>query len=208
MRRKNWAKIASLTSQNALDLLPFPGGGGTHILRQTGICRSNESLFHKKSLNMGLIFYKKSLNMSPFFQNHLQNFLVFVWKTPQNFENWTFISRKIPKNGHLFLPKWPLKMSMDFKASAANPHPIQIWILLSQSFSFPQFQIPEITILTRYMEVFIRLKIKFKWVDIWWWRFQEVFHKRSITFNWICSLETSVWFLYNLLHHNVIQRVL
>ena len=33
------------------------GGGGTHILRHTGMCRSNGSLFHKKSLNMAPISY-------------------------------------------------------------------------------------------------------------------------------------------------------
>ena len=32
--------------------------GGTHILRHAMMCRSNGSLFHKKSLKMGLIFYK------------------------------------------------------------------------------------------------------------------------------------------------------
>ena len=33
--------------------------GGTHILRQMGMCRSNGSFFYKKSLNMGPIFTKK-----------------------------------------------------------------------------------------------------------------------------------------------------
>ena len=34
-------------------------GRGTHILRQTGMCRSHGSLFYKKSLNMGPVFFYK-----------------------------------------------------------------------------------------------------------------------------------------------------
>ena len=37
------------------------GPGGTHIFGRTGMCRSNGSLFHKKSLNMGPVFYQKIL---------------------------------------------------------------------------------------------------------------------------------------------------
>ena len=37
------------------------GGGGTHIFGRTGMCRSNVSLFCKKSLNMGPVFYQKIL---------------------------------------------------------------------------------------------------------------------------------------------------
>ena len=36
-------------------------GGGSHILRHTGMCGSNGSLFHKKSLNTGPIFNKNIL---------------------------------------------------------------------------------------------------------------------------------------------------
>ena len=39
-----------------------------HVLRQTGMCRSNGSLLYKKSLNMGPVFYKKLLK-------HGSNFL-------------------------------------------------------------------------------------------------------------------------------------
>ena len=35
--------------------------GGTQIFGRTGMCRSNGSLFHKKSLNMGPVFYQKIL---------------------------------------------------------------------------------------------------------------------------------------------------
>ena len=39
-----------------------PGGGGTHILRQTGMSHSIGSLFYKKSLNMCPVFHKKKKN--------------------------------------------------------------------------------------------------------------------------------------------------
>ena len=42
--------------------------GGTHIFGRTGMCRSNGSLFYKKSLNMGSVFYQKNpLNMGQLF---------------------------------------------------------------------------------------------------------------------------------------------
>ena len=40
---------------------PQPGGGVTHVFGRTGMCRSNGSLFYKKSLNMGPVFYQKIL---------------------------------------------------------------------------------------------------------------------------------------------------
>ena len=43
--------------------------GGTYILRHTGMCHSNGSLFHKKSLNMGFIFYKIISKHAYVFQN-------------------------------------------------------------------------------------------------------------------------------------------
>ena len=49
------------------NLLPYlklnqeTGGGGTQIFGRTGMCRSNGSLFYKKSLNMGPVFYPKIL---------------------------------------------------------------------------------------------------------------------------------------------------
>ena len=36
------------------------GGGDTDILRQTGMCCSNGSLFYKKSLNMGPVFLQRN----------------------------------------------------------------------------------------------------------------------------------------------------
>ena len=45
-----------------------PRGGGTYILQQTGLCRSNGSLFLQESLIMGPVFYKELLK-------HGSNFL-------------------------------------------------------------------------------------------------------------------------------------
>ena len=42
-------------------------GGGTHILRHTGMFCSNWLLFLKKSLNMGSIFYKNISKHGSFF---------------------------------------------------------------------------------------------------------------------------------------------
>ena len=99
-------------------------GGGTHILRQTGMCGCNGSLFYKKSLNMGPIFYKKILI-------HGSTFLTWACENPENCkicEKWVYFSRKILNNGYPFLPKWPLKMGRGFDARAAYPRPNQIWV--------------------------------------------------------------------------------
>ena len=73
-------------------------GKGTHILRHTRMCCSNGSLFHKKSLNMGLFFPKF-----------------------QKCKKWAYFLRKIHKNGYPFLSKWPLKWVGGFEARAAQP---------------------------------------------------------------------------------------
>ena len=70
-------------------------GKGSHILRQTGMCRSNGSLFYKKSLNMGPVFYKKNLK-------HGSNFL-----TEPNFSG--FRQRHTPvQTKSEYLPQLPL----------------------------------------------------------------------------------------------------
>ena len=63
-------RVPKMTSEN-YDFKPFYGyvslskqdilPGGTHIFGRTGMCRSNGSLFYKKSLNMGPVFYQKIL---------------------------------------------------------------------------------------------------------------------------------------------------
>ena len=59
-------------------VVDFRGGGvpegGTHMLRHTGMCRKNGSLFCKKSLIMGPIFIKNI----PIFGSDFQNFPVFA----------------------------------------------------------------------------------------------------------------------------------
>ena len=65
-----WPACVQLCRMVALHVAPksvvewlgwCPGGGGTHIFGGTGMCRSNGSLFYKKSLNMGPVFYQKIL---------------------------------------------------------------------------------------------------------------------------------------------------
>ena len=57
------ADINSFMIQNGtnLDNQQIKDLGGTHIFGRTGMCRSNGSLFYKKSLNMGPVFYQKIL---------------------------------------------------------------------------------------------------------------------------------------------------
>ena len=55
---------------------------GAHLLRQTGMCRSNESLFYKKSLNTGPVFYKKNpWNMGPKIAKFWENGPIFQEKS-------------------------------------------------------------------------------------------------------------------------------
>ena len=76
----------------------FNSQGGTHILRHARMCRSNRSLFHKKSLHMGPIFYKISLNMGSFFQN--------FWTTT-NCENGPIFKKKNIKMDTFFFTNDP-----------------------------------------------------------------------------------------------------
>ena len=50
-----------------------PGWGGPHMLRHTGMCRTNGLLFHQKSLDMGPILVKKSLEEGPILQKLQKN---------------------------------------------------------------------------------------------------------------------------------------
>ena len=58
-----WMKVASY----------IRGGGGTHMLRHTGMCCPNGLLFHQKSLDMGHTLVKKPLEEGPNFQNLRKN---------------------------------------------------------------------------------------------------------------------------------------
>ena len=73
------------------------GGGVTHIFGRTGMCRSNGSLFYKKSLNMGPVFYQKFLKHGSTFLTE-PKFLGFrKAKTPK--------IAKFLKNGPIFQEK-------------------------------------------------------------------------------------------------------
>ena len=95
-----------LQHQNHKKLLLKVGGGvyshiktyGDHILRHMGMCGSNGSHFHKKFFIMGPIFYKNILKHRSLFQK-------FSSGRTRNFEKGTYISRKVLKNGYLFLSK-------------------------------------------------------------------------------------------------------
>ena len=94
--------------------------GGTYIFGRTGMCRSNGSLFYKKSLNMGPVFYQKILKHGSTFLTE-PKFLGF--RMPKNPKIAKFL-----KNGYPFLPKSPLNMGRGFEAWAAHPCPTQIWV--------------------------------------------------------------------------------
>ena len=81
---------------------------------------------------VGPVFLKLSLNKDLFacfllfFQNFQTKFWVFGAVCHAN--TWNFWKaglfwkkKKIPKNGYIFLPQWPLKMGMGFEVWAANP---------------------------------------------------------------------------------------
>ena len=59
------------------------GTGGTHIFGRMGMCRSNESLFYKKSLNMGPVFYQKILKHQSTFLNEPKYLGFRMAKTPK-----------------------------------------------------------------------------------------------------------------------------
>ena len=80
--------------------------GGTHIFGRTGMCRSNGSLFHKKSLNMGPVFYQKILKHGSTFLTEPKFFGFSHGENPKN--------REIFKKLRLFFKKKSLKMGTLF----------------------------------------------------------------------------------------------
>ena len=83
---------------------------GTHIFDRTGMCRSNGSLFYKKSLNMGPAFYPKILKHGSTFLTEPICSGFSHGENPENlkiFEKWAYFSRKVFKNGYPFLPNHP-----------------------------------------------------------------------------------------------------
>ena len=79
--------------------------GGTHIFGRTGMCRSNGSLFYKKSLNMGPVFYQKILKHGSTFLTEPKFSGFHMAKTPKIV--------KFLKNGPIFQEK-PVKMGTLF----------------------------------------------------------------------------------------------
>ena len=53
--------IFKIQLNHTLEKATGGGGGGTHMLRHTGMCHPNGLLFHQKSLDMGPISVKKIL---------------------------------------------------------------------------------------------------------------------------------------------------
>ena len=77
---------------------------------------------------MGPIFHEK-------IPHYGSDFPEFTMRTPENLETFkvsksqkmgTFLQKKIPKHGYLFLEKLPLNMGIGPELLAAHPRPIQI----------------------------------------------------------------------------------
>ena len=85
-------------------------GGGTHIFDRTGMCRSNGSLFYKKSLNMGPVFYQKILKHGSTFLTEPKFSGIRVAKKPKIakfLKNWPIFQEKSLKMGTLFCQNHP-----------------------------------------------------------------------------------------------------
>ena len=87
------------------------------ILNYTGMCHSNGSFFHKKSLNICPIFKKISLNMG--LLSWLSQKFQVLWWTSRNCE-------KFLKIGTFFSQKRPLKMGRSFECRVVHLRPNQI----------------------------------------------------------------------------------
>ena len=101
--RKGATQAAVAPSHFSLTLIP-KSQGGTHIFGQTGMCRSNGSLFYKKSLNMDPVFYQKILKHGSTFLTELKFSGFRMAKTPKIvnlFKNWPIFQEKSLKMGTL-----------------------------------------------------------------------------------------------------------
>ena len=84
--------------------------GCTHIFGQTEMCRSNGSLFYKKSLNMGPVFYKKILKHGSTFltEPKFSGFrMAKTPKIPKFLKNGPIFQEKSLKMGTLFCQNHP-----------------------------------------------------------------------------------------------------
>ena len=84
--------------------------GGTHIFGRTGMCRSNGSLFYKKSLYMGPVFYQKILKHGSTFLTEPKFSGFCMAKTPKIMKflkNVPISQEKTLKMGTLFCQNHP-----------------------------------------------------------------------------------------------------
>ena len=84
-----------------------PGGGGTLIFGRTGMCRSNGSLFNKKSLNMGPAFYQKILKHGSTFLTEPKLSGFRMAKIAKFLKNGPIFQEKSLKMGTLFCQNHP-----------------------------------------------------------------------------------------------------
>ena len=99
----SWSKLSEKLKYGIKISVGRPGG--THIFGQTEMCRSNGSLFYKKSLNMGPVFYQKILKHGSTFLTEPKFSGFRMVKTPKIV--------KFLKNGPIFQEK-SLKMGTLF----------------------------------------------------------------------------------------------
>ena len=98
--------------------------GNIHTERHTGMCHTNVLLFHKKKILKNGSSYKNIPK-----HGCLQYFWVFAPPLhPKIVKNVTYISRKIPKNGYVFLSKTIFKYGKGFPGLSSTPCPNQIWV--------------------------------------------------------------------------------
>ena len=84
--------------------------GGTNIFGRTGMCRSNGSLFYKKSWNMGPVFYQKILKHRSTFLTEPKFFgfrMVKTLKIATFLKNGPIFQEKSLKMGTLFCQNHP-----------------------------------------------------------------------------------------------------
>ena len=70
------------------------GGGGTHMLRHTWMCRPNGLVFHQKSLDKGPILVKKKSEEGPVSPKLQKNKPFFEAETIKNGSQFTKIKKK------------------------------------------------------------------------------------------------------------------
>ena len=111
------------------------GGGVTHISRHAGMCCSNGSLFHQKSLNIGPNFYKNISKQGSIFPKIWTNVLILKKKI---LKMCTFSVKITCKNGYRF---WSSSRTSLSKPNPSNHPPPQkktsanlcLWLSLQEN---------------------------------------------------------------------------